>query len=534
MGIPPNAGVDAHARAGLGQRRDVLPHGAALLGNVPTVLPHRALDVSAEMVGLPVAFLLLVLAAVLLPRGERKRARQGAILLALSVGFGVAHLFFPHEASVERILLFAATFCLLASMGRSIVLLALDVAIERRTARSTPRIFRDLSTGATYLLVGLIALRAIGVEPGSILTTSALLTAVIGLAMQDTLGNLVSGLALQMQRPFDVGDWIEVGNGEQAGRVTEVTWRATSVMTLDHVEVILPNASLAKAAIRNYSRPSTVSRRRVAVGISYSAPPADVQEVLAAAAADTPGVLASPAAAARTRNFGESAVEYEVLFFIDDFGRALWIDAAVRDRIHYALARRGIEIPYPTRTLVTKAPANLAQGRDAERARRHAILAALDFARPLPDDALSLLADRATLRVYGPGEAIVHRGDPSRELFVIERGTVGIEVPRENGGMAEVARLESGHTFGEMGLMTGEPRSATVRARTMCHLVVIDHDAFHDVLASHPEVVERMGTILARRQAQLDAAPTSNAPAQPVEERSRRLISQIREFFKLV
>ena len=110
--------------------------------------------------------------------------------------------------------------------------------------------------------MALLALRTIGVEPGSILATSAVLTAVVGLAMQDTLGNFVSGLALQLERPFDVDDWIEVGDGAQAGPVTEVTWRATSVMTLDHVEVILPNATLAKAAIRNYSRPSTVSGLR--------------------------------------------------------------------------------------------------------------------------------------------------------------------------------------------------------------------------------------------------------------------------------
>ena len=151
--------------------------------------------------------------------------------------------------------------------------------------------------------------------------------------MQDTLGNLVSGLALQMQRPFDVGDWIEIDNGQQAGRVTEVTWRATTVMTLDHVEVILPNAGLAKAAIRNYSRPSPVARRRVVVGVSPAAAPDEVHEALVEAAREVSGVLPSPAPYARTRAFAESSIEYEVLFFIDDFSQALTIEGAVRDRI---------------------------------------------------------------------------------------------------------------------------------------------------------------------------------------------------------
>jgi small-conductance mechanosensitive channel/CRP-like cAMP-binding protein len=432
------------------------------------------------------------------------------------------------------VFLFTATFCLLASMGRSVVLLALDVAIERRTARTTPRIFRDLSTGVTYLLVGLVALRSVGVEPGSILTTSALLTAVVGLAMQDTLGNLVSGLALQLQPPFDVGDWIEVDSGQQAGRVTEITWRATSVMTLDHVEVILPNATLAKAAIRNYSRPSSVSRRKVTVGVSYAVAPVDVHEALVAAATDAPGVLPSPAPFVRTQKFGDSAVEYDVLFFIDDFGLALRIESSVRDRVYYELARRGFEIPFPTRTILSAAPQARAGPSDDSRRRRESALGAVDFIRPLPPDARALLADRATLRAYGPGEAIVRKGAPSRELFVIERGAVGIEVARDGGGVAEVAQLGVGQSFGEMGLLTGEARSATVRAKTLCHLIVVDHDAFHDVLASHPEVVDRLGVLLAARQAQLEAAAATPGRPQAGEDRSRRLISQIREFFKLV
>src|ERR1019366_8980218 len=141
----------------------------------------------------------------------------------------------------------------------------------------------------------------------SILTTSALLTAVIGLALQDTLGNFVSGLALQMQRPFDVGDWVEV-DPAHAGQVTEVTWRATSIMTLDHVEVILPNSTVAKSAIRNYSRPSRVSRRRLVVGASSAASPSEVHAILGEAAADAPGVLPEPRARARTKSFGESAI----------------------------------------------------------------------------------------------------------------------------------------------------------------------------------------------------------------------------------
>jgi small-conductance mechanosensitive channel/CRP-like cAMP-binding protein len=540
--------------------------------------PLSGLNFTSEMLGIPLAVALLLVAVLLLPRSARIRARQGAVSLGLSIVCGTLRLLFPTDLVVSRALLFAATFFLLASMGRSIVLIALDVVVERRSARTTPRIFRDLSTGVTYLVVGLVALRAIDVEPGSILTTSALLTAVVGLAMQDTLGNLVSGLALQMQRPFDVGDWIEVGSGEQAGRVTEVTWRATTVMTLDHVEVILPNANLAKAAIRNYSRPSPISRRRIVVGVSYAAPPHDVHAALVAAASEVPGVLANPPPSSRNRAFADSAVEYELFFFIDDFGVAARVDGAVRDRVYYALARAGIEIPYPTRTVHALPPRDTGALRREETTRFATAIAALDLAQPLPDDARLFLAERAKLRIYGPGEAIVRQGESSDELFIIESGLVGIEVRHETpalppqiagvlaaaagpaetasgasatslgtsstvaardptvppGRAHEVAELGAGQCFGEMGLLTGEKRAATVRAKKICRLVVVDHESFHGVLAAHPEVVERMGLLLASRQAALDLAATTRVAAPAPEERSRRFISQIREFFKLV
>ena len=110
---------------------------------------------------------------------------------------------------------------------------------------------------------------------------------------------------------------------------------------------------------------------------------------------------------------------------------------------------------------------------------------------------------------------------------------MGVELPHDGGGAAELARLGPGHCFGEMGLLTGEARSATVRAISRCDLVVIDREAFHEVLAAHPEVVDRMGSLLATRQAEISAARTTGR-SRPPEERSKRLISQIREFFKLV
>jgi small-conductance mechanosensitive channel/CRP-like cAMP-binding protein len=516
----------------------------------------RGADFTSEIIAVPIAVFLIVLCAALLPSVQRTRARQGAVLLGLSLVCHGLRFVAPRDKAVDRFLLFSGTFFLLASMARSAVLLVLDVFVERRHARPNPRIFRDLSTATVYLLAGLIALRSVGVEPGSILTTSALLTAVIGLAMQDTLGNLVSGLALQMQRPFDVGDWIEVDDGKQAGRVTEVTWRATTVMTLDQVEVIVPNAALAKAAIRNYSRPSKVSRRRIAVSVTYAAAPDEVHETLVQAAGEVSGVLGSPPPFARTKSFGETAIEYELLFFIDDFSKAPRIEGAVRDRVYYALSRQKLEIPYPTRALVATTAVDPAREIESDKARHATALASVDFLGSLPKDSIDLLAARAQTRLYGPGEIIARKGNPGRELYIVERGCAGIEIeePPDGARTTEVAELTKGQYFGEMGLLTGQPLTATVRAKTVCRLVIIDRDPFAQVIAQHPEIVDGFGAALASRQTLLEAAALRRSPAgellaspeprqatvapgpratEPPEARSRRLIGQIRGLFKL-
>jgi len=483
-----------------------------------------------------VAFVLLAVARLLLPKADRDRTRHAAIYLALSIVFGVAEWLAPKGTTVEKTVDFFFWFFVLASCGRSLVLLAVDVVFGKRTRRSAPRIFRDLTQAVVYVIVLMLTLRAIGVEPGSLLTTSALLTAVVGLALQDTLGNLVSGLALQMQRPFEVGDWIQFDTDpRQIGQVTEVNWRATTVMTTDLVEVIVPNATLAKAAIRNYSRPSKVSRRSVAVQAPYEASPHRVQDAIAKALNGTPGVLAEPAPWVQTKLFADSGIEYTVFFFTDDYARRERIDGVVRDRIWYAFQRAKISMPFPIRTVHMHEVSEDSQRREREKEleRRDKVLRCVDFLDVLPHESHRALAAAAEVRYFAPGEVIVTQGDKSSEMFIIDRGEVAVELQQDRRA-ASVARLGPGKFFGEMGLMTGEPRTATVRATTECELLVVGHDAFQQTIAPVPGVLEKMSDLLAIRQAELEAvASERRSSSEPMQERSQRLISQIKSFFKL-
>ena len=395
----------------------------------------------------------------------------------------------------------------------------------RRTHRAPPRIFRDLTQAIVYVVVLMLTLRAVGVEPGSLLTTSALLTAVVGLALQDTLGNMVSGLALQMQRPFEVGDWIQFDPDP----------RAITVVTSDLVEVIVPNALLAKAPIRNFSKPSPVMRRTVSVQGPYGVPPHRVQEAILSALAGTPGVLDEPAPWVQTRAFADSGIEYVVYFFSREFANRDRVDGLVRDRVWYALQRAGVTIPFPIRTVHMHSVSEESEKRDRDREleRRDRVLRCVDFLEVLPPEKHRELAAAARVRLFAPGEIVFRQGERSSDLYVIDRGEAVVELARD-GSVLAVAKLGPGKFFGEMGLMTGQPRRATVRAVTECELLVIDHEAFQAALSSTPEVVEKMSELLSTRQAELEAVASSRSPkAGGGQDRSRRLISQIKDFFKL-
>jgi small-conductance mechanosensitive channel/CRP-like cAMP-binding protein len=491
-----------------------------------------------EVAAFVVALLLILVLRAVLPADEKKKAGQPALFLLLAVVFGGVTALLDASARVGRLTGFLYAFFLFSSSARSAVLLLLDVLLARRTHKPTPTIFRDVVQAVTYFVVAIVTLHTVGVEPGSILTTSALLTAALGLALQDTLGNMVSGLALQMQRPFDVGDWVQFDGGGPTtiGKVTEVNWRATTLMTHDLVEVIVPNGLLAKTSLKNFSRPSKVARKNVTVTAGYDVAPERVHTVILAAIRDTPGVLEEPSASVVTRNFADSTIEYTVFYFIDDMQSYLPIEGRVRNRIFYGFQRAGIEFPYPVRTVHMHEVSDESKKRAEERelSKRDQALRCVDFLDVLPDAAHRKLASEVGVKMFAQGEIIVREGEKSSELYIIDKGEVFVEVQKER-ETVNVATLRAGSFFGEMSLMTGEERKATVRAASECTLLVVDHEAFHHTIAASPEIVERMSDILAKRQEELEEAVLSSPDRQskPMVDRSRRLLSQIRGFFNL-
>ena len=494
-----------------------------------------------SFVGIGLAFGLVLLGGLLfvLPPGKRVHALTPIGLYLAHVVLVVLGWVVPAEAVASKPISVLSAFFLLVSSARAGFLLVAEGVFEARLRRPIPKIFRDIAQAIIYVAVGMITLRVAGVEPGSLLTTSALLTAVIGLSLQDTLGNLFAGLSIQMQHPFSVGDWIQFDNDTKlAGQVIEINWRATKVVIHDQVEVIIPNSFLARTPIRNYTQPTAASRRMIDVSCSYDVAPRRVRAAILDSLDGVSGVMSDPAPVVLPAHFGASSIDYSVRFFTTEYHRRDSIDAAVRERIWYALRRARIPIPHPIRDVhlyqvSSEEQLRLRDARQADIARR---LHAIDFLDVLAPETLYRLAGLVESREYASGEMVVRQGDAGDEMFLIVRGEVCVLVGREGGSLAEMARLGEGSFFGEMSLMTGESRVATVQVLQDAELLAIGREAFLAALSSAPEVATQVTHVIAARQEQLEthlAERAARSKDEVIEERAGALLERMKSFFQI-
>ncbi len=494
-------------------------------------------------VGALIAVALIIALRLLLPYSQRH-------LIRWPYRFLVAHLVFAVLAAVtpaggfNRLAQFASLLLILVCLGRAGFVLVIDSLLRRRWARPIPKIFRDILEGFVYVAAVLAMLRAAGAQLDALLTTSALLTAVVGLSLQDTLGNLFAGLSIQAQNPFEVGDWIQYNEDpDMVGRVIEINWRATKVITLDQVEIVIPNGPLAKAPIRNFTKPTVLSRRTLQVVVPRDVAPHRVRRAIEMGLRDTDGVRLQPPPDVVTEAFTDYGMRYGVRFFIDDFEAREVTDGVARERIWYALSRAAIDVAVPLYDVAVH-PDDEAQRKRAERealARRLRMLQRVDICRALPPEQQQQLAEAATVRPYASGELIIRQGDQGDELFIVVRGEVVITVdedePTPAGDSMEVARLGVGSFFGEMSMMTGTPRNANVRTLVDTELLVVSKAAFAPILDASPELAEELSEVLASRQRQIESA-WSRPASEPLvhdlhDERSGQLLVKIREFFSL-
>jgi small-conductance mechanosensitive channel/CRP-like cAMP-binding protein len=460
----------------------------------------------------------LILGAVSPNRHIRNRLFVSAVSFGAYAALAAAIRYHVFTAGMrEQVIEVQPLFLVFATINGLVPIVINPWRVDRLPDRF-PKIVQDA------IVIGLLALGATMILQEKIFAATAFGAVVVGFALQGTLGNLFAGLAIQIEKPFRVGQWVRIA--ETDGMVSEITWRAVKVRTKSGNFVVVPNSKLAGDVIINYSEPTPETRIEVEVGVSYDSAPNVVKGVILEALKDDQSIQVVRIPEVLMDKFENSAINYRIRVWTTEFDA----DERIRDRIrvalYYAFKRNGIEIPYPIQTEIKKkalppAPRDFATD---ERMLKQVVVFS-----SLGDPENAQLARASTRGLFGTGELIVKQGAAGSSMFVVGTGEVVVLLEP---GDHEVARLGAGGFFGEMSLLTGAPRNATVRTTCDSELLEITGEAFRRFVLANPAVVEQIGAAVARRRAELEERRASGAAAAQVEP-PHTLIDRIRRYLSV-
>ena len=409
--------------------------------------------------------------------------------------------------------------------------------------RAVPRILGEVLMFVALIVYALFRMDALGVNLTAISFSAGALTAIIGFAAQATLNNLLGGISLQLDNTCRIGDWIEIEG--VTGEVVSIRWRYTAITTVNNATIVIPNGDLMKGRVTLLGRRGDERipwRRPIEFGIGYEWTPGQVLAVVREALEriDIPFVATDKQAECVCAGFDSTAIKYVVYYWLTDIRSYLTTDSRVRVHVFAALGRAGMEIPITRTDVYLHSARNLNASKAAvEQETRVALLQSLELFASLTGDEQHALAAQLIPTPFGYGDVATKQGEPSESLYILARGQVGIFRDAEPGGHSgrkRLAMLTAPAFFGEMGLLAGQARTATVAAESDVLCYRLDKHGFESIIRARPEIADAMSKTVVERQAANDATLASlsaEARARATGTRASELVRRIRSFFGL-
>lgn len=530
--------VTLGARMGFGMLAALL---VALLAGVPLQDPYAQRALAST--GLVYLLLHLVYSRIFkarrggLPDVLRRRLRTLAYLLLLAL-VGLYLLVAWQLLPVTRLFIheyeLGVVSLLGLILGEALIALVFDYYFPVIRKSQVAHLYRDMTRAVLYLYLGtLIYSWSSGRSMGLILADSAYFSVGIGLALKPTLGNFVAGLALRLSEPYQVGDFIQAG--EVTGKVTHLSWRSTDVATLQGDIISLPNAHLSRRMLINHSRPVRYHAVEHPFVADFVHPPNQVRRAALEALSQLDGILEDPPPQVQLRDFGPGDMVYRLVFFIPEYGQRIQYEDRVTQALWYVLHRQGYDL--------AGLPFNAVALRDKDRdlARElEELLKTVDFLAALQPAELHFLQTKARLQLFAAGERICEQGQPGNSFYILKSGRLRVTARNTEGETFLSAEMLPGKYFGEMALLTGEPRSASIDALTDAEVFRLHKEDLRKLLRENPKVEELISQALARRQLRTDQAreeaellkamtPEENARAE--SSLAEQFLVKMRNFF---
>ncbi|MBI3222731.1 MAG: mechanosensitive ion channel [Nitrosomonadales bacterium] len=405
-----------------------------------------------------------------------------------------------------------------------------------------PRIAEDLFVIIGYIAWGLVRLRYAGLDLGSIVATSAMITAVVAFAMQDTLGNILGGLALQLDNSIQIGDWIKVD--DIAGKVVDIRWRSTLVETRNWETVVFPNSQLMKNKFLVLGRRTDQPvqwRRWVWFNVGLGTTPTRVVSAVenAILQAEINNVAKTPPPSCVLMEMDKGCARYALRYWLTDLMADDPTDAAIRWHVYTALERAGIKLTVEEQNVhfIKENEKYEETVYQRELLLRIKTLKRVELFAQMTDDELRKLAERLKYAPFAKGNVIAKQGTPAQHwLFIIINGEAEVYLEGGNGEKRILNVLGKGNFFGEMSLMTGAPRVASVIAKTDVECYRLDKEAFEEILLARPGIADEVSHVLVTRRAQLDSALQNLDEAaldKAIHHQHNEILATIKRFFAL-
>lgn len=403
-----------------------------------------------------------------------------------------------------------------------------------RSGVQVPAMLITLAEVVLWLAVLAMILGSVyGYSVTAVLATSTVLIGVAGFAVQRLLADFFAGIALGMERPYAIGDWLQVDAGGPVGRVVDFSWRSTRMTTPEDITVVVPNSHLASKAFLNFSRPHSYFRDKIRITLPFEVTTHQGQRILLGAVNQIDEIASLPGKPSVTiEEYDSRGVVWLLIYMVPDRGRLMRLRFMVHQNILRNLHYAGVQIPVQTHEVrVRRSPAAGDVSGGIVRLLRQSAL----FADLRPEETEELARSAMQGLYYAP-EPILRQGNPGTSLFILNEGLLGVWMADAQGIEKQVAQIQPGEFFGELSLLTGEPRGATVIPVTDCLITEIGKDAMSKLLEARPALADVLSRALARRQEsnQRSMAVSGAAPDEAAQAGlARQLLGRIRSFFNL-
>lgn len=462
------------------------------------------------LIGVALAIGIPVLVIILneISDGNKKKSRQFArpirSLKNIVLPFGAALLILTQMLDFER----SSTTIKILETALWILIINVLIAVinsffiqednDGNFKSKVPQLFMDILRVALVLLGGAIVLSNVwGADLNGLITALGLGSFVLGLALQDTLGNLFTGIALVYEKPFREGDVIEVDG--TFGKVIEMNWRAIRLETIRGDMVVMPHLMIGQTGIKNYNEPERAHYMTFEIGFDYHIPPGKIKSVLTPVCLNTPFVLSDPPPAVKVIEYKDSVVLYEIEFAIDDF----WMHEEILDdlmtRCWYAIYREKLAIPinqwvdhFPFRGL----PKDHHNSRALQK-----IASELPKILPIKKENTHLLIDHAALEYFGTGEYVLKQGDETNKIFIVLAGKALLFHENHEGIEDQVTILGKGDIIGEIALFSSRRNTFSARANSDLKLLQIRSNDIMGLIEKEPKLARYLDQLMdARRE----------------------------------